>query len=211
MTVELLAIRLGKPVLKDGSGGQKGGLLYAVDGERRVFDWKGVDQADEVRTAWIADRIRQLERRYNVTGWYWNRDSGPSSEPVSTSGVGSKPRKLWSMCPQFPSGDTYFRQSQCSKPVTEVGAAGCSAHVAGQRRSDEAMAAHRERWAEIDERRRVARLQTADLVELWERACFEFGIEPERQGNPRVTEGGQAQVDVEILEMFLRRLAEPEL
>lgn len=211
MTVELLAIRLGKPVLKDGSGGAKGGLVYAVDGERRVFDWKGIEINDAVRTKWVADRIRQLEHRYGITGWYWNRDRGPSSEPVSASGVGAKPRQLWSMCPQFPSGDHYFRQSQCSKPVTEVGDAGCSAHVAGQRRSDAAMAAHRERWAAQDERRRVARMQTADLVELWERACFEFGIEPERQGNPRVTENGQAQVDVEILEMFLRRLAEPEL
>jgi hypothetical protein len=210
VTVDLLEIRLGKPVLKDGSGGQKGGLWFAVDGERRVFDWKGVEIDDAARTAWVAARIRQIEQRYGIDGWYWNRDSGPSSEPVSTSGVGSKPRKLWSLCPQFPSGDHYFRSSQCSKPITEVGDAGCPAHVAGQRRSDASMAAHRERWAKVDERRKLARLKTADLAELWERACFEYGIEPERQGNPRVSESGEAVVDVEILEMFLRRLADRE-
>jgi hypothetical protein len=206
--IELTGVRHGKPVLKDGSGGRKGGLTFRVDDVNYCTDWSGVPQAE--RPAFIARAIRTVEKKHGVDGWYWNRDRGPSSEPVATSGAGAKKRQLWSLCSEF-FGDPWHRSSQCGRPILDEGAPACGIHVAAQRRSDESMNAHRERWAAQNERRRIALMQTADLVELWERACFEFGIEPERQGNPRVTETGQAQVNVEILEMFLRRLAEPEL
>jgi hypothetical protein len=204
--VRLLGARHGKATLSDGSGGRKGGLAFRVDGKDMVAPWTGIPE-DE-RPAFIAKAIRGIEARYGIDGWYWNQHSDPSSEPVSESGVGAKKRQLWSMCIASPS-ESWHRNYQCSRPIIEEDASACALHAAAGRRRAETRRAWKERSDAARERNRIAQIKTADLRELWGQVCVEFGIEPERQGDPRVTESGAAVVDVEILEMFLRRLTDP--